>query len=434
MTRVRLAGQRTFHSLKVRNYRLFFFSQLISLTGTWMQTTAQSWLVLELTGKATAGSALGVMMALQFLPMLLFGMWGGLIADRLDKRRTLIWTQSAAASLAVVLWLIVLTGVVELWMIYVLAFLLGCVTVFDNPTRQAFVIEMVGHDDVANAVGLNSAVFNGARLIGPAVAGVLIGTLGISPSFMVNAISFIPVITALSLMRTHELVRNAPLARSKGQVRDGIRYVWRTPVLRSTVLLVTVIATFGFNFIIVLPLMARYVFHGGAGLYGALFATMAGGSLVGALLTAARARPSRALLVGAATGFSVLSIVVALAPTALFAMVALIPMGACSMAFIATANSTLQLNARHDMRGRVMAVYALVFLGSTPIGGPLIGWISQGWGARAGLLVGGGLSLAASVAGAVGLFRHRQRHADEEPPDRVVELTAFDADLEEATA
>jgi len=290
MTRVRLAGQRTFRSLHTRNYRLFFFSQLISLTGTWMQTTAQSWLVLELTGKATAGSALGVMMALQFLPMLLFGMWGGLIADRLDKRRTLIWTQSAAAVLAVVLWVIVLTGVVDLWMIYVLAFLLGCVTVFDNPTRQAFVIEMVGRDDVANAVGLNSAVFNGARLIGPAVAGVLISAIGISPAFMLNAISFIPVITALSLMRTRELLRQAPLPRSKGQVRDGLRYVWRTPVLRSTVLLVTVIATFGFNFIIVLPLMARYVFHGGPGLYGALFAVMAGGSLVGALITAARAR------------------------------------------------------------------------------------------------------------------------------------------------
>jgi len=292
VTRMRLAGQRTFHSLRVRNYRLFFFSQLISLTGTWMQTTAQSWLVLELTGKARAGSALGVMMALQFLPMLLFGMWGGLIADRLDKRRTLIWTQSSAAVLAVVLWTIVLTGVVDLWMIYVLAFLLGCVTVFDNPTRQAFVIEMVGMDDVANAVGLNSAVFNGARLVGPAVAGVLIGTIGISPAFMLNAISFIPVIAALSLMRTRELVRHAPLPRSKGQVRDGLRYVWQTPVLRSTVLLVTVIATFGFNFIIVLPLMARYVFHGGAGLYGALFAVMAGGSL--SALCSPRLGPARA--------------------------------------------------------------------------------------------------------------------------------------------
>src|SRR5437764_408340 len=227
MTKVRLAGQRTFRSLHTRNYRLFFFSQLISLSGTWMQTTAQSWLVLDLTGKSSAGFALGLMLAPQFLPLLLFGWWGGVIADRLDKRRTLIWTQSSAAVLAVALFLIVLTGVTQLWMIYVLAFLLGCVTVFDNPARQAFVIEMVGPDDVANAVGLNSATFNSARLIGPALAGILIHAIGISPSFLLNAISFLPVVAALVAMRTSELTRHAPLLRSKGQVREGLRYVWR---------------------------------------------------------------------------------------------------------------------------------------------------------------------------------------------------------------
>jgi MFS family permease len=430
VTRVRLAGQRTFHSLRVRNYRLFFFSQLISLSGTWMQTTAQSWLVLDLTGKNSAGSALGLMLALQFLPLLLFGVWGGVIADRLDKRRTLIWTQSAAAVLAVALWLIVLTGITQLWMIYVLAFLLGIVTVFDNPARQAFVVEMVGTDDVANAVGLNSAVFNGARLIGPAIAGASIHALGISPSFLLNAISFIPVVAALAAMRTRELVRHTPLARSKGQVREGLRYVWQTPVLRSTLLLVTVVATFGFNFIIVLPLMARYEFHGDAGLYGLLFALMAGGSLVGALLAAARARPSRPLLVGSAVGFSLMAIFVALAPSPLWAGIGLVPMGAFSMAFIATANTTLQLASRHDMRGRVMAVYALVFLGSTPIGGPLIGWISQQWGARAGLFLGGALSLVAAVAAVWSLRRERVRATHE-----VVPLPpTFDVELEEATA
>ncbi|MBV8160287.1 MAG: MFS transporter, partial [Acidimicrobiia bacterium] len=340
MTGVRTAGRRTFHSLGVRNYRLFFSSQLISLSGTWMQTTAQSWLVLELAGKSSAGFDLGLMMALQFLPLLLFGVWGGVVADRLDKRRTLIWTQSAAAVLAVALWLIVLIGVTQLWMIYLLAFLLGVVTVFDNPARQAFVIEMVGPEDVANAVGLNSAVFNGARLIGPALAGVSIHALGISPSFLLNALSFIPVVAALAAMRTHELVRSAPLPRSKGQVRDGLRYAWRAPVLRSTLLLVTVVATFGFNFIIVLPLMARYEFHGDAGLYGLLFALMAGGSLLGALLAAARARPSRPLLVGSAAGFALTVMVVALAPSALWAGIGLVPMGLFSMTFIATANST----------------------------------------------------------------------------------------------
>jgi len=430
VTRFRLAGQRTFHSLRVRNYRLFFFSQLISLTGTWMQTTAQSWLVLELTSRATAGSALGLMVALQFLPILLFGMWGGVIADRLDKRRTLIWTQSSAAVLAVALWLIVLTGVTQLWMIYVLAFLLGVVTVFDNPARQAFVIEMVGSDDVANAVGLNSAVFNGARLVGPAVAGILIHAIGISPSFLLNAISFIPVIAALAAMRTAELTGLPAVPRSKGQVREGLRYVWQTPVLRSTLLLVTVVATFGFNQIIVLPLLAKYVFHGGPGLYGAMFAALAAGGFIGGLAAAARARPSRAMLIGSGVGFSVLAMLVSIAPNAWLAMVGLVPMGVFSMTFIATANSTLQLTARHEMRGRVMALYALVFLGSTPIGGPIIGWISQQWGARAGLFVGGALSLVAAAAAAWSVWRQRLRSS----PDVVPLPPTFDAELEEATA
>jgi MFS family permease len=411
LTRVLHAGRRTFRSLHVRNYRLFFFSQLISLSGTWMQTTAQSWLVIELTGKATAGFALGLLVALQFLPLLLFGVWGGVIADRFDKRRTLMWTQSAAAVLAVALWLIVATGAVEIWMIYVLAFLLGVVTVFDLPSRQAFVIEMVGEGDLANAVGLNSAVFNSARLIGPAVAGILIHAIGISPSFLLNAVSFIPVVAALAAMRPHELTRQVPVPRSKGQIREGLRYVWNEPLLRSTLLLLTAVATFGFNFIIVLPLMAKYVFGGGAGLYGALFAVVAGGSLIGALSVASRARPSRPLLVGSAIAFSALAMLASFAPNAIVAGILFVPMGASSMTFIATANSTLQLNSRHDMRGRVMAVYALVFLGSTPVGGPLIGWICQQWGPRSGLFVGGALSLLAAGGAAWSLRRDRSREA-----------------------
>jgi len=317
-------------------------------------------------------------------------------------------------------------------MIYVLAFLLCVVTVFDNPARQAFVIEMVGHDDVANAVGLNSAVFNGARLIGPAIAGISIHAIGISPSFLLNAVSFIPVVAALGAMRTRELVRHTPLPRSKGHVREGLRYVWQEPVLRSTLVLVTVVATFGFNFIIVLPLMARYEFGGDAGLYGLLFALLAGGSLVGALVAAARARPSRPLLVWSAVAFSGFAMLVALAPNALWAGIGLVPMGAFSMMFIATANSTLQLTSRHEMRGRVMALYALVFLGSTPIGGPLIGWISQQWGPRAGLFLGGALSLVAAAAAAWGLRRERLRSAG---AHEVVALPpTFDVELEEATA
>jgi MFS family permease len=304
------------------------------------------------------------------------------------------------------------------------------VTVFDNPARQAFVIEMVGPDDLTNAVGLNSAVFNGARLVGPAIAGVLIHAIGVSPSFLLNAVSFIPVIAALGMMRTRELVRRTPLPRAKGQVREGLRYVWQTPVLRSTLLLVTVVATFGFNFIIVLPLLARYEFHGGAGLYGTLFAAMAGGSLFGALFAAGRARPSRPVLIGSAAAFSVFAMLVSVAPNAIAAIVGLVPMGAFSMVFIATANSTLQLEAKHHMRGRVMALYALVFLGSTPIGGPIIGWLSQVWGARIGLFVGGALSLLAA-GGAAWMARRERARA----PDDVIEFPIVDdVALEEATA
>src|SRR5205807_9309747 len=233
-------------------------------------------------------------------------------------------------------------------------FLLGCVTVFDNPARQAFVIEMVGADDVANAVGLNSAVFNSARLVGPALAGILIHAIGISPSFLLNAISFVPVISALAAMRTSELARLKPVPRSKGQIREGLRYVWHTPLLRSTLLLVTVVATFGFNQIIVLPLLARYVFGGGAGLYGAMFAALAAGGLTGGLGAAARGAPSRSMLIWSAVGFSVMAMLVSLAPNAVVAMIGLVPMGVFSMTFIATANSTLQLSSRHEMRGRVM--------------------------------------------------------------------------------
>ena len=254
-TRLRGLGGRTFRSLRIRNYRLFFFGQMISVTGTWMQTVAQSWLVLNMTH---SGVALGVTVALQFLPMLLFGMWGGLLADRSDKRRLLLGTQVAAGLLALILWALVASGTVELWMVYVLAFLLGVVTMIDMPTRHAFVIEMVGPDDVPNAVGLNSAMFNTGRLLGPAVAGVVIASLGIAPAFLANAVSYVAVIAALLAMRADELFRRAPARRRSGEVRAGLRYVWENPTLRSTLFLVSVLGLFGFNFVVVLPMLARY--------------------------------------------------------------------------------------------------------------------------------------------------------------------------------
>jgi MFS family permease len=418
---MRAMGARTFRSLRIRNYRLFFVGQLVSVTGTWMQTVAQSWLVLNLTG---SGVALGVTVALQFLPMLLFGMWGGLLADRLDKRRLLIATQAAGGVLAIMLWALVVAGTVELWMIYVLAFLLGMVTMVDMPTRQAFVIEMVGPDEVPNAVGLNSAMFNMGRILGPAAAGVVIASFGIAPAFLANGISFLAVIGGLLAMRVDELFLRERAPRATGEVRAGLRYVWGHAGLRSTLFLVAVLGTFGFNFVVVLPLLARYDFGGGAGLYSVFTSLMAGGSLIGALVAASRARPTRRVLVGSAAAFGALTLGAAVAPSVVTVGVLLFGMGAAVMLFLATANTTLQLSSEPAMRGRVMALYGLVFLGSTPVGGPLLGWISEDWDARCGLALGGGLSLAAALA-AMSTIHVRRRAADVRtdpggPPDLTV--------------
>jgi MFS family permease len=409
MTRARLLAHQTFRSLRVRNYRLFFAGQLVSVSGTWMQTVAQSWLVL--TTLHGGPVQLGVTVALQFLPMLLFGLWGGVIADRFDKRTVLVWTQASAGALAIVLWLLVLTNVVALWMVYLLAFFLGCVTVVDNPTRQAFVTEMVGQGDIANAVGLNSAVFNAARLIGPAIAGVLISTVGVALSFLLNGISYLAVIAGLLAMRPDELFALPRVPRERGQIRAGLRYVWATAELRSTLLLVTVIATLGFNFLVIIPLFAKDVFHGGASLLGVLTSVMAAGSLVGALGAAGKARPTRPLLVGSGLAFGVVTLLAAAAPTPTLEGVALLPLGAASIVFIATANSTLQLASEPAMRGRVMALYALIFLGSTPVGGPLMGWIAQHWGARSALGVGGAASLLAALVALVAVVRRGRERA-----------------------
>ena len=392
---LRAVGARTFRSLRIRNYRLFWIGQLVSVTGTWMQTVAQSWLVLSLTG---SGVDLGITVALQFLPMLLFGLWGGLLADRSDKRKLLIGTQVAGGLLALVLYVLVATDAVELWMVYVMAFLLGVVTMIDMPTRQSFVIEMVGPDEVPNAVGLNSAMFNTGRILGPAAAGLSISALGIAPSFLANALSYLAVIAALLAMRPDELFRRQPTERRRGEVRAGLRYVWTDPTLRSTLLLVAVLGMFGFNFIVVLPLLARFTFAGGAGLYSLFTALMSLGSLMGALVAASRARPTRRLLIGSGVAFGVLLLATAAAPTVWLTCVLLVAVGMAVMLFLATANTTLQLNSDPAMRGRVMALYGLLFLGSTPIGGPLLGWISEAWGPRVGLAIGGALSLAAAVA------------------------------------
>lgn len=410
-TDLRAVGARTFRSLHIRNYRLFFFGQLISVTGTWMQTVAQSWLVLNITD---SGVALGITVALQFLPMLLFGMWGGLLADRLDKRKLLIAMQVAGGLLALILWGLVATDTVELWMVYVLAFGLGMVTMVDMPTRQAFVVEMVGPDEVPNAVGLNSAMFNTGRILGPTAAGITIATLGLAPAFLANAISFIPVIVGLIMMRPDELHRRERAERRRGEVRAGILYAWHDPTLRNTLLLVGVLGMFGFNFIVVLPLMAKHTFGGDAGLYSLFTALMSFGSLAGALISASRSKPTTSMLVGSGVAFGGLTLLTAVAPTAWMAATLLVGVGMAMMLFMATANTTLQLNSEPAMRGRVMALYGLLFAGSTPLGGPVMGWVSESWGPRVGMAIGGALSLAAALAG-VSRVRVRRRTAQISP-------------------
>jgi MFS family permease len=408
MTRIRGAVKGTFRSLHVRNYRIYFTAQLISVSGTWMQSVAQAFLVLHLAPSGRAGLDLGLVTALQFLPMLLFGTWGGLLADRVDKRRLLYATQSVAGVLALTLGLLTAVGAVRLWQVFMLATFLGFVNLVDNPARQTFVLELVGRDDLTNAVSLNSVVMNSARVIGPAIGGLLIALVGLAVCFEVNAASYVAVIIGLSLMRRSDLHRTVPVARGRGQLREGLRYVWRTPGLRQPLLLVAVVGTLAYNFQVVLALFARFTFHGGAGVFSALTSLMGGGAVIGGLLIATRNRPNIHRLTAIGCVFGALILAVAAAPDLATALVLIFPMGAASIAFIATANATLQLRADPSMRGRVMALYAIAFLGTTPIGSPLVGWISQVSSPRVALAVGGTATIVASV-----ITRHHHRRGHE---------------------
>jgi MFS family permease len=390
--------------MRNRNYRLYFYGQLVSTSGTWMQTVALGWLVFRLTN---SGVAVGVVTALQFLPMLLMGTYGGVIADRLDKLRTLVVTQAGMAVSSAALAVIALAGTDPLWAIYLLTFVLGTFSAVDMPVRQAFVSEMVGTDDLPNAVALNSAMFNISRIVGPAIGAILINLVSVGSCFAVNALSFVAVITGLLLMDRSELRLTTLVPRAKGQMREGLRYVWDTPALRSTILLMAVVGTVAFNFTVVLPLLAKFTFHGGAGTYGLLTSLMGVGSLVGALGVASKLKPTATLLVGSCMAFGLVMTVSAIAPTLLSEDILIVLLGLTSITFMATCNSTCQLMSVPSMRGRVMALYGLVFLGSTPIGGPIVGWISQHWGPRYGLAVGGiATVVAAGAMGSVLLRRH----------------------------
>lgn len=398
-----LAG-RLFGSLRTRNYRLWFFGQTVSQSGTWMQAVAQNALVLfQLHGSPLD---LGITAALQFGPILVLGPVGGVLADRFDKRRVLLCTQAVFTVQALVLGLLVAAGLAQLWIVWVLAFVMGAINAVDAPARQSFVVEMVGPEDLANAVGLNSVIVNASRMIGPAVAGVLIVTIGIGWTFLLNAVSFLAVLAALWAMRTAELHRVPRLASAKGQIRAGLRYAWRTRELRLPLLMMAVIGTLAYNFTVILPLFAD-LFSRGAGTYSALTTAMGIGALAGALVAAARHRPSYRQLVVVAFVFGVLLLAVAVAPTLSLTFVVLVPMGAASVLFIATGNSLLQLNSSGAMRGRVMALWSMVFLGSTPIGAPLVGSVAAHFGVRAALGLGAVATVLTAVAAGFALTRLR---------------------------
>ncbi|MEX1004329.1 MAG: MFS transporter [Acidimicrobiia bacterium] len=394
MSRSKALFGRTFAALAIRNFRLYFTGQVVSVSGTWMQRVAQSWLVLELTG---SGAAVGGVTAFQFLPILFLAPMGGLVADRMDKRKVMFVTQTLAGSIAATLGVLVLTDLVQLWMVYGLALLLGLVGSFDNPVRSAFVMEMVGRSNLTNAIGLNSALVNIARIIGPAVGGILIVTVGIGACFLINAASYSALITALLLMRTHENENPVREPRRRGQLREAWRYIRSEPVLRVPLVMMGVVGLLAYEFEVILPLFARFTFGGDADLFGTMFAAMGIGAVGGGLYTASRGeRRPRTLIamtyvLGAAIGIA------AVMPELWMALVALVFVGATTTTFLTFGSSVLQLHSVPEMRGRVLAVRAVAVLGARPIGAPIVGWIGEHFGPRYGLGIGAVAAIA--VAG-----------------------------------
>jgi MFS family permease len=416
---IRLAN--TFSALRVRNYRLFATGQLISLLGGWMQITAQDWLVLQLSGNSP--SALGVVTALQFSPMLLLTLYGGKLADRFDKRRLLLIANSAYMTLATIMGVLVVSGAVQLWHVFLFAGLWGTVQPFEMPSRQSFVSEMVGRELLPNALALNSAVFNSARIIGPAIGGVVIYLVGTGPAFVVNAASYLGPLFALSRMVPAELHRDGVSMRSaaEARVRDGLRHVWGRPDLLVPMTLILITGLLAFNFGLTLPLMAKNVFHTNSASFGLLSTSLAIGALGGALAgSVRRVRPSVWLVLVAAIAFGGFETVTAFAPTLPAAIALLVPTGFTMIFFVQAANQRVQMGTSGEFRGRVMGLYTLVFMGTTPIGAPLVGWCATVFGPRSAIWIGGlGSVLAASVVLGLEMRRHGVRPKLRRNPVRV---------------
>jgi MFS family permease len=411
--RLTAAFQRTFASVRSsRNFRLYLSGQVVSAVGTWMNFTALSWLVLQLTG---SGTALGINSALAFGPMLLVGAWGGVLADRFDKRRILITTQVIFAGISLLLSGLIFTDVVQLWIVYTLSLTTGIVTAIDHPTRQSFYVEMVGEDVLTNAVSLNSAAFTGSRIIGPALAGILIATVGLAVCFLIDGLSYLAVLAALIAMRPEELHPQTRSTRQGGHLVEGLRYVWRTDELRRPLILMAVVFTLSFQWQVLIPLLAERTFLAGPREFGFLSATGGVGSFVAAIAMANRnATPRMRMLAVYAVAVGASMMLVAVAPTLWIAALLMIPIGYAAMSFMITGNTMLQLHAAPEARGRVMALYGIVFLGSTPIGAPVVGWLAEQVGVRVDFLLTGGVAVVLGL-GVLGVRRRMVRTSEQVP-------------------
>lgn len=391
----------TFASLRIRNYRLYFIGQSISLSGTWMQTVALGWLTLEVTG---SGSQLGLVVAVQFLPILFFGFWGGMIADLFNKRKILIWTQAAFGLLALVISIIVYLGAVRPWMLFAFALAWGIIRIFDNPTRMTFVSEMVDADHLKNAVSLNATENNLARAVGPSIGGILIATMGIAFCFLFNALSYLIVIVMLYRMREEELHRT-PQPREGRHLREGLHYVKSMPLIRNILIMIAIMGTFAYEFQISLPIFAEQTFQAGASAYAALMAAFGLGAVIGGLYAASRHKiaPHQFVISGVLFGVSITA--TSLAPTLALAILGMVVVGIFSINVTSLGNTMIQLESVPQMRGRVMALWEMAMIGSTPIGGPIIGWIGEHIGARWAIATGGVAVLLAILLGATRLLK-----------------------------
>ena len=422
----------TFRAFRAFNYRLWAAGAIVSNIGTWMQRVAQDWLVLTVLTDHSA-VAVGITTGLQFAPMLVLAPLAGVLADRVPKRRLLLLTQAAMGLVGLVLGLLVVSGAAQLWHAYALALALGIVAAIDAPARQAFVSEMVPREDLSNAVGLNSASFHAARIVGPGLAGLLIAWVGTGPVFLINAATFAGTLFSLTHMRVNELAPAPRSERGKGQLREGLRYVRGRPDILLILVVVGLVGTFGLNFQMTTAIMATAQFGKGSGEYGLLGSIMAIGSLGGALLAARRERPRLRLVVGATFAFGVFATAAALMPTYELFALALIPVGLSSLTLMTSANATVQLSVAPEMRGRVMALYMAIFMGGTPVGAPIIGWVGGALGPRWTILVGGLVSLVTAVVALVYVVRTKQlrvRYRLRETPH--LQVTSTGAERERA--